>query len=110
MISSLHGGAKQSQSLQVGESEAERKVTVQLLTCLSDLHSFITNEEEGGAGRAGRKLLGGGYNGIISFATSRWNCISFFNLDVGNIFNLKAAIRPAELELQLHLHGIRLTF
>lgn len=61
MITSLHGGAKRSRFLQVGgeQSRTESHCAADMLTRLSHLHSFITNEEEGGAGGARRKRLGG---------------------------------------------------
>lgn len=75
MISSLLlGGAKQSQSLQVGgeQSRTEGHHAAEMLTCLSHWHSVNTNVEEGGTGGNGC-----GCNGIISFATLRWNCMCF---------------------------------
>lgn len=60
MISGLLGGAKRSRSLQVGgeRSRTQSHCAAGTLTRLSRLHSFITNEGEGGAGGAGRKRLG----------------------------------------------------
>lgn len=93
MISSQLGDAKRSRSLQVGgeQSRTESHCAAEMLTCLSHSHLFITNVEEGGAGGAGRKRLGN-VNSIISFATLRWNCMSF-KRDVRIILDLKAACR-----------------